>query len=455
MALRVSGAYLLASTSLRGPLRVSGHWLSHAAQLRAPLRVSGHWLYGVMSTEDGFSLNLLDADNEIFGLDGYDLQLVSGPIPEFNPYKPQVPESLIDIGGREFFDYIEENQKTLREQHNVTQAGDTTFPHEMIINTHDKQEFTLGAVGRFYHKDYGIIHARYVQFEKMDAALIASAPVGLIKNTASLDWIVTNRLEISHADLVVGITASYTVPADEQFGWVVIDGVNLQPLIVEGTNTEIGRPYVWSASGKIGPGDSGVVVCRRLQDGGEQNLLRGRAHIRLEGSFVDTDKIAQLLADVVALQAAVGELEAVSDVSSAIAQINATLKTLKNLLTSETNSRRSGDTALSNRIEALGGVTLAELNSALSGLSSSINSTIAGLTSSLAATNATALEALNKANQALAMDLGAIQLQISSMLDTINVLNRRVKGRFPIVDGAVPPNLVYLDDGSLVYEETF
>jgi hypothetical protein len=127
------------------------------------------------------------------------------------------------------FDYIEENQKTLRLQHNITQAGDTTFPHEMIINSHDVKQFKLGSVGKFYHEDYGVIHARYVQYHEMDTTLAPTAPVGLIKLSKQLEWVVTNKLELSDPRLVVGVQAAYVMPKDDQYGWVIVDGVNLQP----------------------------------------------------------------------------------------------------------------------------------------------------------------------------------------------------------------------------------
>jgi hypothetical protein len=479
VAIRSTAHGLLATTSLTAPKRVSGHAImvtasnelikhvsGHAVMVTSamfqPKRITGHYALIITSIDDKFELIRLESNSQIFDVESgfhFDYTLVAGQIPEINPYKPQVPESLINIPGtgRDLFDYIEENQKTLRLQHNITQAGDTTFPHEMIINSHDVRQFRLGAVGRFYHEDYGIIHARYVQYEKMDQTLRPTAPVGLIKNTGHLDWIVTNRLEISDPHLVVGVQAAYVMPKDGQFGWVTVDGVNLQPIVTEGDGNEIGTAYVWSASGKVGPDGEGIVVCRRLSDGGDVTLLRGRALIRLEGAGFGSIDVhyMQLLADVAKLKIDVELLTEASDVATTIATIQASLKTLGNRINSEQNARQSADAAINVRIDGLNAVTAAQLNAAISAMESELESVRQALSIRIDAVNDIALEALAKANQALAIDIGGIEAQITNILTLIADERIRPKGKFPLVDGAVPPNLVYLDDGTLVYEETF
>lgn len=479
MSIRVTLAGLLSSTALAGPKRVSGHWLmttvplfsgktvsssllATSTGLFSPVDITGNFVQSVVSIHQMFQLIRLESNSEIYDVDAgltFDVSLVAGPIPEINPYKPQVPESLIEIpgSGRDLFDYIEENQKTLRLQHNITQAGDTTFPHEMIINSHDDRQFRLGSVGRFYHEDYGIIHARYVQYEKMDPDLRPTAPVGLIKNTGNLDWIVTNRLDISDPRLVVGVQAAFVMPRDGQFGWVTVDGVNLQPMVTEGASTEIGTPYVWSASGKVGPEGEGVVICRRLSDGGDVTLLKGRALIRLEGaSFGSIDiHYAQLLADIEQLKSDVELLKDAATIDATLADIQARLTVLSNRINTEQSARQAADAAINARIDALNAVTATELAAALSALENHFNSIVLNLSSRIDAVNVIAMEALEKANQALSADLGAIQDQISGILAMLAAERIRAKGKFPLVDGAVPPNLVYLDDGSLVYLETF
>ena len=445
---------------LPGPIRISDHTLAYTGAMAAtaPVRASGHYFYSVQSINNAFFPILLES-GEIFGITKFTVDLSASLIPEFNPYKPQVPESLIDIpgAGRDFFDYIEENQKTLRLQHNITQAGDTTFPYQMVISAHDEQQFTLGSVGKFYHEDYGLIHARYVQYEKMNPALTACSPVGLITQTAKLDWIVTNRLEISDPNLVVGIQAAYIMPSDGQFGWVIMDGVNLQQIPVDGTVTEVGTPYAWSSSGKVGPDGEGVVICRRLQEGGSPVLFAGAAYIRLEGSsFASIDAhYSQLIADVEQLKIDIASLQESSDVDAAIKKINQTIKVLGQRLTIEENTRKQSDISINNRIDGLNFATLAQLNGAIALLRSEILAITNALQAQVNVATSIANEALAAANQALSVDIAGLQTQISTILDWMASEAVRPKGKFPLVDGAVPPNLVYLDDGSLVYLETF
>jgi hypothetical protein len=441
---------------------VSGHAVMVTSAMFQPKRITGHYALIITSIDDKFELIRLESNSQIFDVESgfhFDYTLVAGQIPEINPYKPQVPESLIEIpgSGRDLFDYIEENQKTLRLQHNITQAGDTTFPHEMIINSHDVRQFRLGSVGRFYHEDYGIIHARYVQYEKMDRTLTPTAPVGLIKNTGNLDWIVTNRLEISDPHLVVGIQAAYVMPKDGQFGWVTVDGVNLQSMVTEGSGNEIGTGYVWSASGKVGPVGEGIIVCRRLSDGGDVRLLKGRALIRLEGAGFGSIDVhySQLLADVDQLKVDVELLKGASDFAGALTSIESRLTVLNNRINSEHNARQAADAAINSRIDGLNAVTPTQLNAAITLLAGQLETVRQQLSIRIDTVNDIAVEALSKANQALAINLDPIQAQINDILFMLTQEITRAKGKFPLVDGAVPPNLMYMEDGSLFYEETF
>lgn len=471
---RLSYARLFAATAMNGALRVTKTGLILAVGNPGTLRISrvnAVLAVGNPGAQRVSDLRLLKAQslNRLFYLirlgststindfndDTWSYELVAGRIPEFNPYKPQVPESLIKIddGGREIFDWLEEQQKTIRLQHNITQAGDTTFPHQLIINSHTDKQFTLGAVGKFYHEDYGLIHARYVQFDKMDRTVSPTAPVGLIKNNGKLDWVVTNRLEISDPYLALGISASYVTPQDKQYGWVTVDGVNLQVLVNDSDDASFHEAFVWSATGKISNSGPGIILARRLNDGTSTTILRGQLYIRLESISEDGlvaslqswfDIITQLQADMEALQEA-------TDIAAFTAAINQ----LKIRLSMEENARRAADAALSKRLDNLNPVTAAQLAQAIAQVNNTITAMQLSLTNSINATHAIAVEALDKANQALAMNLGAIEAQLNLILNQLRAEISRVKGKFPVVDGSIPPNLVYLDDGSLVYTETY
>lgn len=472
-SIRVTAAHLIFVVATPGPLRVTRVGLAMGMAHPGAIRVTFVSLLKAQSPNRVFYLGRLNSTSTITDFTysrggsgggggggppghGWDLELVAGPIPEFNPYKPQVPESLLAIGegGREIFDWLEEQQKHIRIQHNITQAGDSTFPYQLIINTHTDKHYTLGSVGKFYHEDYGMIHARYVQFEKMDLTLPASAPVGLIAKRGNLDWIVTNRLELSSPYLCVGVNASYTTPEDGQYGWVTIDGVNLQPLVNAGSSTELAAGFVWSDSGAVNTEGEGVIIARRLNEATEPTLLKGHVWIRLESLSKDAI-IALLDVYIQAIAQLQEDLAALGDISGLLATMQAQIAVLSNRISTEANIRAAADTAINERISALDFVTEAELASAIHVIETTIATVAASLQSSIDATNAIAVEALQKANQALAINVDFIMEQITLILGLISELNTRAKGKFPVVDGNVPPNLVYLDDGSLVYTETF
>jgi len=164
MALNASSHTLLTSTALSSSLTLdahslitavplssgkstSAHYLISATPLAGQKTVSAHYIVSAVSIHQRIFLNYLEG-GEIYGVHSYDLALATGPIPEHNPYRPTIPESLIGLG-EDYYDYAKENQEILREQHNITQAGDTTFPYQLFIGTHDDQHYRLGAIGRF------------------------------------------------------------------------------------------------------------------------------------------------------------------------------------------------------------------------------------------------------------------------------------------------------------------
>jgi hypothetical protein len=327
----------------------------------------------------------------------------------------------------------------------------------MIINSHSEQQFTLGSIGKFYHEHYGLIHARYVQYEKMDPSVAATCPVGLIKKTGKLDWIVTNRFDISDPSLVVGINASYVMPTDGQYGWVTVDGVNLQQLANESENWRLGETFVWSSTGKIKNEGPGVVVARRVNEPTTATILVGQAHVTIEGLSAGAviQALESLIEDIEQLQEDVEALKDAAQITDTLKAINQQLKVLENRLKAEENARKSADTALNNRISGLNFATLGQLNAAVASLEAQIAQVAATLTQSLNQTHEIALEALNKANQALSVPIDEIWNQISLILALINDMKLAPKGKFPVVDGMVPPNLVYHDDGSLIFVETY
>lgn len=415
-----------------------------------------------VSTRYAFFPQLLESDSEIYGVSKFTLA-VTANAPEHNPYRPTIPESVYDVqGGGELADYLRENQEILRQQHNITQAGDSTFPWQLFVKTHSEQQFNLGSIARFYHGDWGIIRGRYVRFDFMQATDLICAPVGLLKNDDSHSWVVTNRYDLSHPDLVVGFVAGTILPVDGEYGWVLIDGPNLQPVTNDSETAEIGETFSWSQTGSISNTAQGRVIGRRVNKvaGTATALEIGQLYIQLESFALESIKqaiveaTANLEKMVEDLQEDVDVLKSLTVLDDTFKNLNKTITLLQTNLNKEITDRRAADNSINNRISNLNFVTGGELGAAVTNLQNALATLQTALAGQLSQVNQTALEALTLA-QANGFDPSAIQLQLSAILDMVSSLERRPKGKFPVVDGAIPPNLVYLDDGSLVYVETF
>lgn len=480
MALRITLQGLLSSTILSGPKRVTAHYLMSSIPFAAQKRitthqlttstafqgaklVTAHYIQSAISIHNYFELLRLESNSELHDFLGTGspdsgtivYELAAGPIPEHNPYRPRIPEQFIDIGD-DFYDFYEENQQIHREQHNITQMGDTTFPFQLAILTHDIKQFKLGAVGRFYHEDFGIIQARYVQFKEMTHVINAQSPVGLFKNKSLLDWRVTNDLTLSHPDLVVGISFPYSIPKNDSFGWVIVDGPTLQETRNNSIDAIIGESFAWDTTGAVSNAAVGKVIGRRVNKVKEAtSLLPGQLWVRTESfsekelrNLID-DQTAAMLAAIIALQEALGSIPN----SAELSELNATLAVIQKKLNLEIANRKAGDLAIQEQLAGLNFVTAAQLNNAVINAANALAATVAALQAQIDAIRQIALDALAAANADI--DFSGIETQISLILGMIATEIARVKGRFPIVDGAIPPNIAYLDDGSLVFVETF
>jgi hypothetical protein len=454
MGARVSLSVLLTGTALSGPVRSSLNALLSVNALAGPVRASGHYLLVSRSYNRSFLLNLLESNSAIYGVDSYDVNLTVPPTPESNPFKPLVPEMLSAKVGVDGYAYLQENQETLREQHNLTQAGDTTFPYQLTLASHSIQHYKLGSVGRFYHPDYGVLQARYVQFSGMIVVDTPHCPVGLFKNADALDWIVTNDYEKSNPDLVVGISAPWILPVNADYGWVIVDGPILQQVSNESIDFAIGEPLVWSASGKVSNIASGKILGRRVAKTTAPNLLAGSMWVRTE-SFSEaqinaliTNSTRSLLNELQALERQIALLPS----AAVLRTLQRTVTSLRTALTNEASARIASDLRLNERISNLSFVTIAQLNAALASAASAVASEFADV--------ATQLETIRNAISTLSTRVGvteSVQLTLQDRVDWILVqlanLYSLTRNKFPVVDGSVPPNLVYLDDGSLVYVE--
>lgn len=458
---RVTANYILSTIPLSGPKRLSSSIMANAVAFAGAKIVTAHYLTAAISIHNMFAPILIEREKTIYGVEKFLVELASFPMPEHNPYRPRIPEQLIGMGD-DFYDFYEENQQIHREQHNFIQAGDSTFPYQLVIKSHDAKHYKLGSVGKFYHEDYGIFHARYVLFDKLTEVTTPHCPMGLFKKSPdnNLDWRVTNDLTLSDPDLAVGISAPFTLPTDGQYGWVIVDGSILQQVENTSTTAAIGESFAWDSSGAISNTAKGKVLGRRVSKPGSPTdtaIMAGQMWVRSESlseaSIADlVDSQVQDLRDALEeLQNTIGSLPTGDQVVALQAQIT----TLQNKLTIEIGERKAMDSAIQDQIAGLDAVDSAALDNAITNVMNTITAAVSNLTAMIDAVRLIAIEALDKANAALGIDLTSLQTQINELLALYLALNIRPKGKFPVVDGSIPPNLVYLDDGSLVYTETF
>jgi hypothetical protein len=167
---------------------------------------------------------------------------------EPNPYRPDLPEDLRNISPN-LYDFLRETAETLREQHNLTQAGDSTFSWEVLTEIDLGARYNVGSLGRFYHPTYGVIHARYCRISGFKSTEWLGAPVGLRTDGDPLKWSVTNDMSKSKPDLVVGLGGWFTLPPEDSYGWVIVNGVNIQGLAIR-KRTDLAQfdKFVWGTT---------------------------------------------------------------------------------------------------------------------------------------------------------------------------------------------------------------
>lgn len=233
---------------------------------------------------------------------------------ERNPYSAQIPDSPQDA---------KEQQRVLRDQHNRTQAGDSSFDAGLLLKYTPNQLYTLGSLGRFYHESYGIIMARYVRFVSMLDSDYQGAPCGRLKrNSDTVDWNVTNDYTKSGPGLVEGVCFVADVPPDGSFGWLVTHGANPADMGPEDAQVpQQDQTYYWTKSGYVGLTGTGRPVGYRWGKATNSGLQAGRFMVSLGGLETSEIRVA-LDAEVAAIQATLEQLAAAdSGFSGSIASL--------------------------------------------------------------------------------------------------------------------------------------
>jgi hypothetical protein len=454
-ALRASKQSLIISGGFDAPIRVTKHALIISGGIDAAIRATYHGMYAIGSPHALFILNRLESNSEIYGFGDtpWLIETSESIIPEHNPYRPRIPEAMIDLGD-DFYNFYEENQNILRQQHNITQAGDTTFPYQLMLKTHSDKQYTLGSLSRFYHEQWGLIHARYVQFDLMAQTTSANVPVGLINNKPQHEWVVTNRFDLSHPDLVVGMTPQLSRPVDGEYGWVIVDGPILQEVQNESATAEIGETFAWNSTGAVSNTAAGRVLGRRINkvEEDEIRLPAGTLYICLEGFSLESIRIfidevtADFQAALETLQELIDDISAVTLDSSFFTNLQASLVLIQNSLNTEIRARKNADVNLNSRISNLNFVTSGQLNTAVTNLTNVIEAYKIYVDNRF--------DNLVLDDGGAVVDLTPLWDQITLILGLIAQVQAAPKNKFPVANGAVPPELVYMDDGSLVYVES-
>lgn len=461
---KVSGAQSLIALGQPDIVRVGNHHIVGALGEPGPVRATDHRFLFASSPHRVIEPDFVES-GEIFS---YTVELVVPDIetPEVNPYRPTVPEEYNDVHPV-LFDFQLQMQEVLRLQHNVTQMGDTTFHWSYMVKRYREKLYNLGSVGRFYHPDYGVLVARFVQFDKMLDSQHSIAPVGFVKdsiNDATFSWKVTNDYSKSDPHLALGIMMMYERPENDEFGWVVICGPNLGSILYDGSDTPPqNTPLIWGANFTLTDSGSGRILARTWEQG-----IPGSALAKLlcqtegfsddyyiglfEASFEEiTDELEILSTQVAALQTLTGS----AGLSASITALQASVASLSSRLTQETSSRLAIDQGLREDITALQAsswtvelaaventltllvqATAATLNVGITNLSSRVSTLETLIATSGLDQLATNLNAINDA--VVALNLRVTELEKHSYL-------------LPVVLGTNPAEFVVDDDGNLIY----
>lgn len=256
-------------------LRVTGSRIGvHANDKTNGPRVTKTQLRAWVSFDQGLYFGAPFGGGEIFAPDFFVSTEYDSPAPpevEVNPWQANQPNV--------------DTQRILREQHNLLQAGDSTFHWGVLTEIYAEAEYNLGSLGRFYHDVYGIIHARFCKFSDFVPTDSKATPVGWNAARPEL-WGVTNQLEKSSPIHTVGVVLAYneSIYDGVSYGWVIVDGLVPAGMQVEFDSTEFmfGTEYSWTATGKVKPSAAGYSLGQRFSVSRDPALRGGEFRVELD-----------------------------------------------------------------------------------------------------------------------------------------------------------------------------
>jgi hypothetical protein len=380
---------------------------------------------------------------------------------EPNPYAPIIDNGTVNDLPASVAGVLGPQQEMLRKQHNLTQAGDTTFPWDLIQDTTTDQAYNLGSEGTFF-TPYGICRAVYVQFSGLNSTLsYGTMPYGRLKNTSLVDWKVTNDVSQSDVDWCVGIAMLADLPTEGSYGWLVTSGPNISQLLclTQGTPA-IDDTYVWLRTGAIGRNVAGRIIARQWGTTGQ--LTPGNVFIRLEGpndallsSLFDSDFTAIENA-IAQLQSAIQSLQNAnpSGLADRVTTAEQALVLLQKALSDESATRSKVDQQLQDAINN-GLVTVEQFNEYKTQLNTSLTAQFNQITTRLNADEKTIAASKLVTDQidpkALSVRLDKIESNIALLLQLIGNIPSST-AVLPLTIG-LPPQFFYFDDGNYMFTE--
>lgn len=352
-------------------------------------------------------------------------QTPPAPVIEVNPYRADVPNV--------------DQQRILREQHNLIQAGDSTFHWGVLTEVYASANYTLGSLGRFFHDDLGMIHARFVKFTKLTQGAAAGFPVGLDLASKS-KWVVTNQFDRSSPDWIVGIALPYNQLAFEGdcFGWVIVDGFVPVELEVENDSTDFlfGTEYGWASTGKVHVNSGGDSIGTRRTTSQVPNLRVGEFYVEVKDL-----SLARLQGIISAAQAPLSSQ--IDSLTAKVNQLSTHLDSTNQNLSALTTQVSNLDSRVTREVENINN-SLAAIRKLMpdGDYKSYVDSKVEGLRNDLGQqiglVSQVSNDALLRANEAYALaqsiSYDSIQVQIDALNDSMGGITDRLIGFTAVID---------------------
>lgn len=230
---------------------------------------------------------------------------------ERNPFQPLVPDSIFDLSAP-LHEYLQEQASILREVYDREIQG-VSYRSSADLNTlYETEIFPLGTQGSFFDATYGQILCIFCRFMEMTSTN-PGAPVGTVVTDDSNKFVVTNDLGQSTATNILGLLPQTQTPSNGMYGWVIIEGPNLQPVEVMTPNTSAsGVELGWGETGRLSTDVIGSVIAVQItNETRDMNnpYIPGDLDI-LKSSSIGTVPIGQVNTRVDTLESELGDATA-------------------------------------------------------------------------------------------------------------------------------------------------